>query len=953
MDRVTEKQQEKDRYNSKILKLYLDYLQERYPGVDRVEILDYAGIAVHEVEDPNHWFSQRHIDRFHEILEKRVGNPDLAREVGRQAAVSSAIGPIKQYLLGFVNIASAYAQVEKLAANLTRAHSFTTKKTGNNSVAVMVRLKQGEIERSFQCDNRLGMLESVAELFTNKLASVEHPACIHRGDDRCEYIITWEKPRSRLWKQLRNITLTAGVLASITLYFPLPLATWLCVILGAVLVALLFSYLTSHQEKFELSETIRRQGNAAKDLIDEINKHYRDAMLVQEIGKKTSTVLNMYELIVTVVNAMERYLDYDYGMLLLSDKSRKRLIYASGYGYGGDIEYSLQKTKLYLSDTQSERLFLWVFQNQVPVIVNSFQEMERSFVEDDLNFASRLNAEAVICVPIMYEKRSLGVLAVWNTNRARRLKEGDRVLLMAVASQTASCINNALYLQKLSESEEKYRSLVESSYDGICIVQDGELKFINGQALEIVGYDMDEVIGAPFAKFIHPSQLELVREKYAKLMFGGERGQKYETSLILKSGERLEVEVHAYPTNFEGRRAALVFVRDITERKDLEKQLRHVQKMEAVGTLAGGIAHDFNNILTAIIGYLELALQESEEGTVLQSHLKEVLKASYRARDLVMQILAFSRQGDQETKPIQISHQVKEALKLLRSTLPSTIEITSNIAGQPGIILGDPTQIHQIVMNLCTNAAHAMDEEGGVLEVGVEDVFVDRGFSERHVDVATGPYVRISVRDTGKGMAPEVVERIFEPYFTTKEKGQGTGLGLATVHGIVNRYGGTIEVESTPGQGSLFQVFLPAVEAEESDDAIDSRVLPTGTEHILLVDDEEPIVRVGEIMFKRLGYRVTIRTSSVEALQLFKARPDDIDIVITDMTMPNMTGDRLAREILATRPDVPIILCTGFSEKINQEKAKQLGIRAFLMKPLVLQEIAHTVRSVLDGIDTH
>jgi signal transduction histidine kinase len=246
-----------------------------------------------------------------------------------------------------------------------------------------------------------------------------------------------------------------------------------------------------------------------------------------------------------------------------------------------------------------------------------------------------------------------------------------------------------------------------------------------------------------------------------------------------------------------------------------------------------------------------------------------------------------------------------------------------------------------------------MADEGGLLAVSVENVYVDHTFSERRVNVATGSYVRISVRDSGTGMINEVVERIFEPYFTTKQKGQGTGLGLATVHGIVKRYGGTVEVESTPGRGSLFHVFLPAVEAEESDDDVARKVLPTGSEHILLVDDEEPIVHVGEIMFKRLGYTVTTRTSSVEALQLFKARPDEIDVVITDMTMPNMTGDKLAGEMLATRPDIPILLCTGFSEKINQEKAKQLGIRAFIMKPFVLHEIAHTLRTVLDGISAH
>jgi PAS domain S-box-containing protein len=943
-------QAEQNLYNSRILQLYIDHLKDHYPSVCTQELLDYAGIALHELEDPNQWFSQRHIDRFHEILSEKIGYSNISREVGRRAALSRVTGPFMHYILGFMNIASAYGQVAKIASSLTRANIFSCRKTGRNSVEVTVRLREGMVERTFQCENRLGMLESVPKIFTNKFAHVDHPLCLHRGDDRCKYIITWDRPRSRMWKRLRNITVTAGTTYCALLYFMLPRTSWLYAALTTALAALIFSFLTTHREKHELTEMIERQGNTAQELIDEINKHYHDAMLVQEIGKKSATVLNMYELIITVINAMEKHLDYDYGMLFLCDKSRRRLIYASGYGYGSDMELSLQKMKLYLAKRQSEQLFLWTFHNRVPVIVNSRREMERTFVEDDLNFASRLDAEAVICVPIVYENDSLGVLSVWNTRPGRSMKESDRILLMAVASQTASCIKNALHLQKIRESEEKYRSLVEGSRDGICIVQDGRLKFINEQARLIVGYAEDEIIDMAFEKFIHDSEKEHVRQKYGRLMGGQEQNQQYESVIILKDGRTLDVEINASVTNYDGRWAALVFVRDITERKQLENQLRQVQKMEAVGTLAGGIAHDFNNILTAIIGYLDLARRECEKGTVLDSHLNEVLKASYRASDLVKQILAFSRQSDRERKPIQISHLVREALKLLRSSLPSTIEIRSTIVERPGIILGEPTQIHQILMNLCTNAAHAMSDEGGVLEVKVQNVYLDSDFCEKHLDVGAGSYVRMSVRDTGHGMSPEIMERIFEPYFTTKEKGRGTGLGLATVHGIVKSYGGMIEVESSPGHGSVFHIHLPIIEDKATGEEAETEPLPRGTERILLVDDEEPIVRVEKLLLEELGYDVVTRTSSIEALHYFRSKPQDVDLVITDMTMPNMTGDRFSRELLSIRRDIPIILCTGFSEKINSNSARSLGVRGFLMKPLLPREIAHLIRRVLNGI---
>jgi PAS domain S-box-containing protein len=391
--------------------------------------------------------------------------------------------------------------------------------------------------------------------------------------------------------------------------------------------------------------------------------------------------------------------------------------------------------------------------------------------------------------------------------------------------------------------------------------------------------------------------------------------------------------------------------RQYEDKKKLEYQLRQAQKMEAIGTLAGGIAHDFNNILAAIIGYTELADLQVPEGNKAKKNLKEVLKAGRRARDLVKQILAFSRKGEQERIPIQISPIVKEALKLLRSSLPTTIEIRQNIESDIGIVEADPTQIHQILMNLCTNASHAMREEGGILEVGIRNVEAGSWDSEfGQLDMPPGNYLRLTVSDTGQGMTPEVLERLFEPYFTTKEKGEGTGLGLSVVHGIVKNYGGTITAYSEPGKGTIFHVYLPRIkEAKEmAEDVSRPGVISTGQERVLFVDDEPVLVEIGKQMLERLGYEVTKRTSSIEALELFRAKPDQFDLVITDMTMPNMTGDKLSRELMQIRPDIPIIICTGYSELISEEKAKEIGIRAFAMKPLVMADLSKTVRNVLD-----
>jgi len=391
-------------------------------------------------------------------------------------------------------------------------------------------------------------------------------------------------------------------------------------------------------------------------------------------------------------------------------------------------------------------------------------------------------------------------------------------------------------------------------------------------------------------------------------------------------------------------------VEDISERKKLEVQLLQAQKMEAIGTLAGGIAHDFNNILAAIMGYTELANLDVPEGSNARYKLNEVLKASHRAKDLVRQILAFSHQGRQERKPVEMSPLIKEILRLLRASLPSIIEIRQHIDTDTDIIETDPTQIHQVLMNLCTNAAHAMRENGGVLEVSLKKVDMDGFAVAQHPDFQPGSYLRLSVSDTGHGMTREVLKRIFDPYFTTKEVGEGTGLGLAVVHGIVKSHEGAITVYSEPGKGSTFQVYFPRIDRAKGVEATQrAEPFPMGKQEcILFVDDEQPLADMGKQMLEHLGYRVAVRMSSIEALKLFQAQPKRFDLVITDMTMPNMTGDKLSRELMGIRPDIPIILCTGFSERITAEKVQELGIREFAMKPLLMSDLAKTIRRVLD-----
>ena len=503
--------------------------------------------------------------------------------------------------------------------------------------------------------------------------------------------------------------------------------------------------------------------------------------------------------------------------------------------------------------------------------------------------------------------------------------------------------------EALRESEEKYRTVLEANPDPVVVYDiEGKVVYFNPAFTRVFGWTLAERLGNRMDIFV-PAEAWRETQMMIKKVLAGERFSNIETLRYTKKGGAIPVSVSGaiYKDKNGNPIGSVINLRDISHQKKLEAQLQQAQKMEAMGTLAGGIAHDFNNILSSVIGYTELALDNEKRGSFQYKNLQEVLLAGNRAKDLVKQILTFSRQVDQKQKPIQVKPIVKEALKMLRASIPSTVEIEQNVQSD-ALIMGDPTQVHQILMNLCTNAAHAMEDNGGLLTVCLLDADLDSDFISNHPDLKPGPYINLTVTDTGHGMSSDVMEKIFDPFFTTKEKGKGTGMGLSVVHGIVLSHGGDIYVYSEPGKGSIFEVCLPVIESRIKPEERAERPIPTGTERILFIDDEPVIINLGKQILESLGYDVVARNSSIEALELFKENKDRFDLVITDMTMPHMTGEKLAEKLMQIRPDIPVILCTGFSFMIDEQKALDMGIRAFISKPMLKQEIAEAIRKVLD-----
>jgi len=947
-------------YNSRIAKVYLEYIATAYPDAHIGPILDYAGMTKLELEDPAHWFSQDQMDRFHDVLVQETNNPNISREAGRFTVSADALGAAKQHTLGLLSPMAVFLLMGKLYPIMSRGATISAKKLGPGSVEIISTPAKGVQEQPYQCENRLGTLEALPKWFTGKFGRIEHPSCVHRGDDCCRYLIHWDRTPALFWRRLRNLWAMACVpfLAVVFVVIPLQwggMALFACLSLLASL-----SYYAERLEKRELMQTVELQGDAAQDLMEEMNARYNTSLLVKEIGQAASSNLGIPELMNQVVRIMKERLEYDRAAIMLANREGTILKHVAGYGYTHEEEDKLRHTTFHLDNPASKGPMVRAFREQKPLLLNDIRWDEKELSERTRNFIKDMGVVSLICVPIVYKTHSLGVLAVDNNQSKRTLTQSDLEILLGVASQTAVGLFNSLSYQRLQKSEKNYRELVENANSIILRVDtEGRIRFMNEFAQKRFGYE-EEILGQEFCEALLLEGGTAKQDFLARvnaLSLKPDHPAVQETVSRLRSGERLWIAWTYRPVfSMKGKFSEILCIgNNITElkvaeqeKKQLEQQVMEAQKLEAIGTLAGGIAHDFNNILQAILGYTQILLLGKDPQDADLDKLQAIARSARRGGGLIRRLLLFGRKVETQLRPVDLNQELVQVVEILKRTIPKMIEIQHDLKDGLQLIEADTGQLEQIMMNLGINARDAMPE-GGLLRFETANITLDNALCRMHTGSRPGPYVMLTVSDNGHGMEPGTLERIFEPFFTTKETGQGTGLGLAMVYGIVKSHRGIITCDSESGQGTTFRIYFPALESQRSSVELESPHEPIrgNGETLLLVDDDPDVLMAGKDMLSNFGYRVLTAKDGGQALKVYDQEQENIDLVILDWIMPGMGGQACMNAILKRNPKEKIVIASGYTAEELIRKGRKAA--NYIQKPFDVGQMLKVIREVLQS----
>ncbi|HPL67341.1 MAG TPA: PAS domain S-box protein [Smithellaceae bacterium] len=942
--------EEKKYYSSRIIKSYVEYLKKFFPDIDANPLLKHAGIEIFQLDDEGHWMTQEESDRFHEMLVKATQDPDISRKVGRFSVTSRASGAVGQYILGFINPATAYGVMEKINSRLSRAANLKTRAIASDKIEAKVTLEPGVNERLYQCNYRLGAMEALAKLSTNKLASIEHPVCVHRGGDCCLYVISWEKTPSLMWKRIRNYISLIGLGICIVALRFVPTVYWDAMVLLYFILLIGLTLQTEHLEKKELLSAINTQADAADRLMDQINSRYNEALLIQEIGQAASMGIDIGKLLKHVMKSLIVRLDFDRGMIMLANEEKNLLVYSVSHGYNPKDESYLKNIAFHLDNPHSKGAAVEAFRKQKPVLINDISLVEKDMSSRTLAFVRDMGSQSFICVPIVYKGESMGILMVDNVQTKKPLGQTEMNLLMGIAPQIGISIRNAVSYQKIRESEERYRTIFESTATAnIIVAEDSTILMANNNFVNLCGYLKQELEGKmKWEIFIHPDDLGKMKIYHSarRKRHRSAPPSSYEFRAVNRNGDVLDLMMSV--ALIPDKKESIISMIDLSGKKKLESQLLQSQKMESVGQLAGGVAHDFNNMLSVIIGNAEIALNRVQNTDPVHKHLKQIMSAGMRSADLTRQLLAFARKQTVTPKILNLNDTVESMLKMLRRLIGEDI----NLVWLPGKMIWpvkmDPTQIDQIMANLCVNARDAI-KDGGKVNIETGTCSFDEAYCAYHAGFVPGDYVLLTVSDTGCGMDKKTMDNIFDPFFTTKEVGQGTGLGLSTVYGIVKQNNGFINVYSEPGLGTTFKIFLPRYVGDvvpiQKEDVVEPPM--AGNEVILLVEDEPSILEMTSTILENLGYTVLSAVTPGEAIRLAGEHNSPIDLLLTDVVMPGMNGRDLAQNMMHFHPGIKHLFMSGYTaDVIAHQDVLDEGVN-FIQKPFSAKGLAEKVREVL------
>jgi len=939
----------------------IEYFQEHYP--EEIErLLQGLGPEIDALPDPlaflteiNNWVSADVVIRLFENARKITGDQDIIYKMGYESAARKKFSYIQRILLfAFRNPRRSMKRAQQINDKFAKNKTLELVQTTRDTAIIRLHwFKDIPATRDF-CVFNQGVYAGLPTVWNLPKGEVKETKCFFDGDDYCEYHCKWKiKPlRQTLadffvpWRALpRTIAEMEQDKEILRQKFDEA---------HKLYIQLQETNLELEQKNIILNENqelLRLKIAEINDLnirLQEANVQLKEKVhkleCLQDVGTNILSVRYREELYQVTLRALKNNARlHRVGIFLVDEKMR---LLRFGHAVGLDDREIRHLKDYQLPFAKLDNLIARVYNSGQVAVIN---DVDQSNLNKNNPLLQLLQPKIIIVAPLTSRGTVTGVLLADRTPKEGPFSNSDKDFIVSFANQIAIALDNADLIKQKEESELHLRKMFENAQVGILKVDEANVIREANPRLKVM-CGVEDLLGKHIYDFLDTAN----QRKFQEIIAKNKAGQPSQEELEISSKNKHPVivlmsSVPSFDENgqYTGSEA---IISDISDNKRMQRQLLQSQKMEALGTMAGGFAHEFKNILQAIKFWTEGALQDLPEQSDLQNNLNRVLQSINKGTDIVHRILLFSRDQKSELKPIKLSDIIDEGLKMVRAALPSSIIIQPDIDPQAGFILGDAVRVHQVLLNLCTNAAHAMRDKVGRLDVTVKKIYLAPEAAASWRNVRPGIYVQLSIKDNGIGMDSQTRERIFEPFFTTKEPGEGTGIGLSTVHGIVEDHGGIIDVESTPGQGTIFRIIFPSHTAQAEEPApVESKpfIMPTGRERILFVDDELTLTEIVKKMLERLGYTVVAKSSSVEALEIFRANPETFDLLIADQTMPHITGIALAHEVNRIRPDLPIILCTGMVDTQKLDK-KATGIREVLTKPVTISRLAQAVRQTLD-----